>query len=229
MQKVLIIAEQSVHTDHLSLELHEEGYEVTTVHSGKAGLQKLWSVPDWDIILLEKWLPEMSGIEMLRKIRLYNEVTPIVFLSDITSVSDCVSALDLGANEYLSKPFATEELLARMRNLLRFSRKLQSSDFNFTLQARDLDMNVKTRVVSRADRKMELTPTEFNLLRYFMEHPNEVLTREQIIAEVWGYDFLGNTNVVDVYIRYLRQKIDKGFQDKFIQTIRGIGYKFKVN
>jgi DNA-binding response OmpR family regulator len=137
--------------------------------------------------------------------------------------------LEQGANDYVTKPFAIEELLARIRNLLRYKSLLTEPEIEHKVSINDLIMDLKSREVLREGIPIALTPTEFELLRYLIDHKNEVRSREQIITEVWGYDFVGDTNVVDVYIRYLRQKIDKSFSRKLIETIRGVGYMIKEN
>ncbi|MNI35717.1 Response regulator MprA [compost metagenome] len=155
--------------------------------------------------------------------------TPIILLTARDAVPDRVSGLDQGANDYVTKPFAIEELLARIRSLLRQQTAQQHPHKEHVVKINDLFMDLKSRRVQRGNMNIELTPTEFDLLRFLIVHKDEVMSREQIIAEVWGYDFVGDTNVVDVYIRYLRQKIDKGFDFKLIQTIRGVGYMIKEN
>ncbi|GFZ80774.1 putative transcriptional regulatory protein YkoG [Paenibacillus marchantiophytorum] len=209
----------------LQLELEHEGYEVHTRSDGRSGLTAALNESDWELILLDVMLPELSGLEVLRRIRQVNPTLPIILLTARDAVPDRVSGLDQGANDYVTKPFATIELLARIRSLLR-QRSLQDQppEQPHLLKVDDLTMDLKSRAVAREGVPIELTPTEFDLLRFLIQHQDEVMTREQIISEVWGYDFVGDTNVVDVYIRYLRQKVDKSFSSKLIQTIRGVGY-----
>ncbi len=177
--------------------------------------------------MLDIMLPELSGLEVLRRLRQNNPTVPVILLTARDAVPDRVSGLDQGANDYVTKPFAIEELLARIRNLLRITEQQNQPENEQTLHVDDLDMNLKSREVRRNGQWVELTPKEFDLLQYLMEHKGEVRTREDIISDVWGYDFVGDTNIVDVYIRYLRQKIEKGFKGKLIHTIRGIGYLLK--
>lgn len=230
MSRILLIEDEERIARVLKLELEHEGYEVHTRPDGRSGLETALSEPEWDLILLDVMLPELSGLEVLRRIRQVNAMLPIILLTARDAVSDRVSGLDQGANDYVTKPFATVELLARIRSLLR-QRSLQEqpAEQPTLLKVDDLTMDLKSRAVVRSGASIELTPTEFELLRFLIQHQDEVMTREQIISEVWGYDFVGDTNVVDVYIRYLRQKVDKPFSSKLIQTIRGIGYLLKVD
>jgi DNA-binding response OmpR family regulator len=179
--------------------------------------------------LLDIMLPELSGIEVLRRIRQADTLIPIILLTARDTVPARVSGLDQGANDYVTKPFAIEELLARIRNLLRQKSLFDHPQMEHLLKIDDLVMDLKSREVRRADKTIELTQTEFELLRFLIDHKDEVKSREEIITQVWGYEFVGDTNVVDVYIRYLRQKIDKGFPRKLIRTIRGIGYMVKMS
>ena len=230
MSRILLIEDEDRIARVLKLELEHEGYEVHTKSDGRAGLDAALSVTEWDLILLDVMLPELNGLEVLRRVRQVNAALPIILLTARDAVLDRVSGLDQGANDYVTKPFATVELLARVRSLLR-QRNLQDqpADQPHLLKIDDLTMDLKSRSVVREGTTIELTPTEFELLRFLIQHQDEVMTREQIISEVWGYDFVGDTNVVDVYIRYLRQKVDKPFSSKLIQTIRGIGYLIKVD
>lgn len=230
MSRILLIEDEERIARVLKLELEHEGYEVHTKSDGRAGLDAALSGTEWDLILLDVMLPELNGLEVLRRVRQVNATLPIILLTARDAVLDRVSGLDQGANDYVTKPFATVELLARVRSLLR-QRNLQEqpAEQPHLLKIDDLTMDLKSRSVVREGTTIELTPTEFELLRFLIQHQDEVMTREQIISEVWGYDFVGDTNVVDVYIRYLRQKVDKPFSSKLIQTIRGIGYLIKVD
>jgi len=227
MSRILLIEDEDRIARVLQLELEHEGYQVHIETDGRSGLHAALTEADWALVLLDIMLPEMSGLEVLRRIRQVDALLPIILLTARDAVPDRVSGLDQGANDYVTKPFAIEELLARVRRLLR-ERDLQEqpADSN-NLKIDDLTMDLKSRAVVREGKPIELTPTEFDLLRFLIQHQDEVMSREQIISEVWGYDFVGDTNVVDVYIRYLRQKIDKPFSCKLIQTIRGVGYMLK--
>lgn len=228
MSRILLIEDEERIARVLQLELEYEGYEVHTRADGLSGLDAALNETNWELILLDVMLPELSGLEVLRRIRQVNTTLPIILLTARDAVPDKVSGLDQGANDYVTKPFATIELLARIRSLLRYKNlQEQPTEQPLLLKVDDLSMDLKSRAVTREGTAIELTPTEFDLLRFLIQHQDEVMTREQIISEVWGYDFVGDTNVVDVYIRYLRQKVDKPFSSKLIQTIRGIGYLLK--
>src|SRR5699024_9269819 len=179
----------------------------------------------WDLVLLDIMIPELSGLEVLRRLRRTDQETPVILLTARDQVHDKVSGLDLGANDYVTKPFQIEELLARVRAHLR----TPTSNHQQTekLQVGELSVDLQTRQVKRLETDIQLTPREFDLLTYLMKNKNIVLTREQIMEQVWGYDYMGDTNVVDVYIRYLRQKVDKNFTLPYIETVRGVGYTIK--
>jgi DNA-binding response OmpR family regulator len=166
-------------------------------------------------------LPKMNGLDMLREIRNRRVKAPVLLLTARDGVDDRVRGLDVGADDYLVKPFAFPELLARIRALLRRP-PLQSGNL---LRMSDLEMDLTQREVRRAGRRIELSPREFSLLELLLRHPNQVLTRTQIVEHVWNFDFFADTNVVDVYIGYLRRKIDRGFASPLIQTVRGVGYR----
>lgn len=219
--EILLIEDEAKIARVLQLEFLHEGYKVRLAEDGRKGLD-LALAESWDLLVLDIMLPELNGIEVLRRVRQVNPTVPIILLTARDSIPDKVSGLDLGANDYVTKPFAIEELLARIRNVLRFSH--QQTDQSDILRIADMTIDLKARKVTRSKRLIELTPREFDLLCFLGRHKDTVLTREHIISEVWGYDFVGDTNVVDVYIRYLRQKVDNGFETKLIQTSRGIGY-----
>ncbi|GMX62031.1 two-component system response regulator YkoG [Paenibacillus elgii] len=221
-QSILVIEDEEHIARVLMLELEHEGYEVETAHDGREGARLATSKP-WSLILLDVMLPEWNGLEVLRRIRQVNTEVPVILLTARDATPDIVSGFDQGANDYITKPFVIEELLARVRNLIGLTNRHKPE--TDTLSAADLTVDLKARKVTRADNLIELTPKEFDLLQYLIQHKGHVLTREQIISDVWGYDFVGDTNIVDVYIRYLRQKIDKGYQPKLIKTARGVGYE----
>lgn len=222
--EILIVEDEQKLSRVLQLELEYENYRTGIASTGKDAL-RLLEEKDWDLVLLDIMLPELSGFEVLRRIRRTDKVTPIILLTARDKVHDKVSGLDLGANDYVTKPFQIEELLARVRVHLR--QRTTSAIKDEQLSIGDLKVNVNARQVTRADQEIDLTPREFDLLVCLLKNKNIVLTREQLIEQVWGYDYLGDTNVVDVYIRYLRQKIDKGFKTAIIQTVRGVGYTIK--
>ena len=216
---ILIIEDDEDIAGFIELELIHEGYQVTIVSNGRQGLEMALTQP-WNLILLDIMLPGMSGLEVCRRIRAISQV-PIIMLTAKGEISDRVAGIDYGAEDYLVKPFAIEELLARIRGLLR--RMAFSSSGNI-IEVNDLKMNLDTREVTIANQPLNFTVREFELLRYLLENKNHVLTRETLLRGVWGYDFSGETNVVDVYIRYLRTKLDEKSSPPYIQTVRGVGY-----
>lgn len=228
MRESILVAEDEAKIARiLEIELEFEGYRVTKAMDGFQAME-LYRTESWDLIILDIMLPGFSGIEILRRIRSKDKQTPILLLTAKSSVEDKVSGLDLGANDYITKPFQIEELLARIRAALRVKTAAdQETPAIDCLELSDLKLNEKTREVSRGNQFIELTPREFSLLVYLMTNKRQVLNREQILEAVWGYDFLGDTNVVDVYIRYLRRKIDLPELPSLIHTIRGVGYVLK--
>ncbi|MCC2683277.1 MAG: PhoB family transcriptional regulator [Paenibacillaceae bacterium] len=228
-ERILIVEDETRIARILSIELSHEGYVVDTADNGRDGLDKATN-GEWDLILLDIMLPELNGIEVLRRIKAAALATPVIFISARDTTPDIVSGLDLGASDYITKPFEIEEVLARIRVCLRdYAAKNQTAEpaDSDELRLATLSLSTKSREVSRDERSIDLTPKEFDLLVYLLQHPGEVLTREQIMQHVWGYDFVGDTNTVDVYIRYLRRKIDYGFKPQLIQTVRGVGYCIK--
>lgn len=223
--KILVVEDEKKIARVLSLELEYEGYEVTVKETGMDGLQAL-EEDSFDLVLLDVMLPELSGLEVLRRVRKTNTATPIILITARGSVPDKVSGLDLGANDYITKPFDIEELLARIRAQLRLNIHAQEEK-ETELSIADLTVNEKTREIQRAGQMLELTPREYDLLVYLLNHQQQVLTRDQLLTAVWGFDYFGDTNVVDVYIRYLRKKIDYPFEKQLIHTVRGVGYVMK--
>jgi DNA-binding response OmpR family regulator len=231
---ILVIEDEDKIARVLQLELEHEGYSVQCAKNGREGLEAALT-GHWDLVLLDIMLPELNGLEVLRRIRQQGSQVAIILLTARDTIPDRVSGLDQGANDYITKPFAIEELLARIRNLLRMATTIQAqaTDVGISpaspsqtdeVQMDGLYMNLRTRQVRRDSQPIELTTKEFDLLYYLSSRPGEVMSREQILSQVWGYEFIGDTNVVDVYIRYLRQKIDQGFPCKLIHTLRGVGY-----
>lgn len=228
MPRILIVEDEHKISRLLQIELEAEGYDVTQAYNG-AQAWDMYQEGQWDLVLLDVMLPEMSGIEILRRIRSVDPGTMVILLTARDSVEDKVAGLDLGANDYVTKPFQIEELLARIRASLRLREQQNlatASDpqADGWMQAADLRLNESTREVERAGQLVELTPREFDLLAYLLTNKRQVLNRDQILAAVWGYDYYGDTNVVDVYIRYVRKKIDQGHEHELIQTVRGVGY-----
>ncbi|ETT60570.1 MULTISPECIES: response regulator transcription factor [Paenibacillus] len=227
MTELILVVEDEVRIARLlQIELECEGYRVSIAGSGHQGLE-MYQEQQPDLLLLDVMLPGFSGIELLRRIRAGDPDTPVLLLTAKSSVEDKVSGLDLGANDYITKPFQIEELLARVRAALRLASGRRREEAVNLLMAEDLELNETTREVKRAGRSIELTPREFDLLVYLLKNKRQVLNREQIMAAVWGYDYYGDTNIVDVYIRYVRKKITLDHQPELIHTVRGVGYVLK--
>jgi DNA-binding response OmpR family regulator len=219
--KILIIEDEAKIARFLSLELAHEGYEVESRGDGREGLD-LALAQTFDLIVLDIMLPGLSGMEVLRRLRAVKS-TPVLVLTARDGVTDKVMGLDLGADDYMTKPFAIEELLARLRTILKRAEPSAPGDPDVK-RAGGLAVNTAKRAAEYGGYAVELTRKEFDLLLYLVENKNKVLSRVNILDFVWGYDFYGDTNVVDVYIRYLRSKIDDRFGVKLIQTMRGAGY-----
>ncbi|MEI7024602.1 response regulator transcription factor [Paenibacillus sp. y28] len=228
---ILVIEDEDQIAKILQLELTHEGYEAQVASTGREGLD-LFLSGRWDLVLLDIMLPELNGLEVLRRIRQANRFIPVILLTARDATPDKVSGLDSGANDYITKPFEIEEVLARIRVCLRAKQRnsgipVQEEPGPTVLNVADLRVDLLSRQVLRGGKLIDLTPKEFDLLVHLMEHRNEVLSRETIINQVWGFDFVGDTNVVDVYIRYLRKKIDYPFKVPLIHTYRGVGYSIK--
>ena len=229
--RILVVEDERQIAKILKIELEYEGYDVMVAYDGKTGLQTALS-EKLDLILLDIMLPEMNGIEVLRKIRKENDLLPIILLTARNLTMDKVTGLDQGANDYITKPFEMEELLARVRSSLRqnaiASKTTQPEDAILSFQ--DLTINRETREVTRGETAINLTPKEFDLLVYLLANKNKIVSRENILFHVWGYEYEGETNVIDVFIRHLRKKVEEGFEGPtIIQTVRGIGYTVKEN
>ena len=222
--KVLVVEDESKLARFIELELRHEGYDVVLAEDGRVGIEKFYE-EEPDIILLDLMLPELNGIEVCRRLRKESDV-PIIMLTAKGETMDKIAGLDSGADDYITKPFAIEELFARMRVALRRSANSNDNDGN-VLTLHDLKIDISRRMVYYKDNEVELTKREFELLTYLVKNKNIVISREQILNQVWGYDYIGETNVVDVYVRYLRTKIDDKFGVKLIHTIRGVGYFVK--
>lgn len=218
MSRILIIEDEEKIARFLELELTHEGYGVSKAHDGRTGLEMAES-DTWDLIVLDIMLPELSGLEVLRRLR-KTKATPVILLTARDAVTDKVSGLDMGANDYITKPFAIEELLARIRVLLRSHMPEENTHI---LTGAGISMDTSSHAVSYAGKPVELTNREFVLLKTLLEHKNTAMSRETLLETAWGYDYIGETNVVDVYVRYIRQKTD----DSVIRTLRGVGYMLK--
>ena len=220
---ILLIEDEVKLARFVELELKYEGYKVDVAYDGRDAIEK-FGQKTYDLVLLDLMLPGFNGMEILRRIRKVSQ-TPVIMLTAKGDVSDKVSGLDSGADDYITKPFAIEEVFARMRVALKKS--AQALYDGKPLQIKNLTIDLQKRSVKWDDKEIDLTKTEFELLTYLVQNKNIVLTREQILNQVWGYDYFGETNIVDVYIRYLRTKIDDRFDEKIIYTTRGVGYYAK--
>lgn len=221
-KKILIVEDEQKIARFLELELKYEGYEVIIANNGRDGLEKGKS-EDVDLIILDLMLPGLSGIEVCRRLRVVSEV-PIIMLTAKDDISDKVTGLDIGADDYMTKPFAVEELLARIRVLLKRSKSNKGKTDENSLEIGRLRLYKNNYRVEFDGENIDLTKKEFELLEFMMLNKNIVLTREKILDKVWGYDYFGDTNIIDVYIRYLRSKIDQKYNISFIETVRGVGY-----
>ncbi|MEI4828304.1 response regulator transcription factor [Bacillus sp. FJAT-53711] len=231
MNKRILVVEDEVQIARvLQLELEYEGYEVLVKHDGKSGLEVALQA-NLDLILLDVMLPELSGIEVLRRLRKAGIYVPVILLTARNTTLDKVMGLDQGANDYVTKPFEMEELLARVRSSIRSNTMIidgvSLNKQTSLLSIADLSINMDTRGVTRNGKSISLTPKEYDLLVYLLTNKNKIVTREGILTHVWGYEYEGETNVIDVYIRHLRKKIDEEFSSPLIHTIRGIGYSIR--
>jgi len=220
--RILVVEDEKKVASFIAKGLTEESYAVDVAYDGEEGVFMALE-NDYDLIVLDLMLPKLDGMEILKKIRDSGKDVPVLILTAKDSVEDIVAGLEGGSDDYLTKPFAFAELLARIRALLRRSQEQKIT----TLKAGDLTLNPLTREVKRGDRKIELTSKEYALLEYFMRNVNKVLTRTLISEHVWNYEFDPLTNVVDVYVNYLRKKIDQPSETKLIHTVRGVGYILK--
>jgi two-component system response regulator MprA len=220
MTTILVVDDDRKLLDMLRRTLAYEGYRVLTAADGAQALEKALAEPP-DLVVVDWLMPGLNGIEVVRRLRAADDV-PILMLTARDAVDDRVTGLDSGVDDYLVKPFAPSELLARLRALLRRHADTPSEDRPLAFAGLGLDP--LTRAARRGDRHFTLTPKEFDLLRFFLRHPRQVLTRENILQQVWGYDFNGEDNVLDVYVGYLRNKTEAGGEPRLIQTVRGVGY-----
>ncbi|HEY9739079.1 MAG TPA: response regulator transcription factor [Coleofasciculaceae cyanobacterium] len=216
---ILLIEDEIKLARFIELELNSEGYRITVAHDGMAGLT-LARESSPDLVILDWMLPGLTGVEVCRRLRTTGNKVPVIMLTARDEVQDRVAGLNAGADDYVVKPFSIEELLARVRAHLR----RQQEDDQDVLQFADLSLNRRTREVFRGQRAIELTVKEFDLLEYLLSHPRQVYARDQILEHVWGYDFIGDSNIIEVYIRYLRLKLEENNEKRLIQTVRGVGY-----
>jgi DNA-binding response OmpR family regulator len=221
-QHILLVEDEIKLARFIELELQSEGYRVTVAHDGMSGLS-LVRESEPDLAILDWMMPGLTGLELCRRLRSTGIKIPVILLTAKDEVGDRVTGLDAGADDYLVKPFSIEELLARIRAHLR---RTQETDTDL-LQFEDLSLNRRTREVHRGQRSIDLTAKEFDLLQYLMSHPRQVFTREQILENIWGYDFLGDSNIIEVYVRYLRLKLEQESEKRLIHTARGVGYSLR--
>ncbi|NJL63425.1 MAG: response regulator transcription factor [Methylacidiphilales bacterium] len=221
---ILLVEDEVKLARFVELELTSEGYRVSVANDGMTGLTLAReSTPD--LAILDWMLPGLTGVELCRRLRATGSKIPVILLTAKDEISDRVAGLDAGADDYVVKPFSIEELLARIRaHLRRTEENKQDADI---LQFEDLSLNRRTREIFRDKRAIELTAKEFDLLEYLMGNPRQVFTRDQILEKVWGYDFVGDSNVIEVYIRYLRIKLEENNEKRLIHTIRGVGYALR--
>jgi len=218
--KILVVEDEAGVLGFIKQGLTEAGYVVDVARDGAEGLDYTLAY-EYDVIVLDIMLPKMNGLDVLREMRERRLKTPVLLLTARDGLDDRVRGLDIGADDYLVKPFAFPELLARIRALLRRP-PLQTGNL-FSMG--DLEMDISQREVRRAGKRIDLSPREFALLEMLFRHPNQVLTRTQIIEHVWNFNFFSDTNVVDVYIGYLRRKLDRDFDRPLIHTVRGVGFR----
>jgi DNA-binding response OmpR family regulator len=220
--RVLVVEDDRDIASALALELGHAGYEVRIEHDGPAGLL---AGSEWcpDLVLLDLGLPTLDGVEVCRRLRGLSRM-PILVLTARGAFEDRVRGLDAGADDYVTKPFSLDEVMARVRSTLRRARMREEGE---RLETGGLVLDARARTVTREGRPVDLTPREFDLLEFFMRHPGQALERSRILSEVWGYEFLGGSNVIDVYVRCLRHKLESAGEGRLIQTVRGVGYALR--
>ncbi|HEX2498499.1 MAG: response regulator transcription factor [Actinomycetes bacterium] len=225
--RVLVVDDDQAVRESLRRSLSFNGYDVELATDGLEALDRIAKQRP-DALVLDLMMPRLDGLETCRRLRSAGEDLPILVLTARDAVADRVAGLDAGADDYLPKPFALEELLARLRALLRrWSAEPGAGPSGSTLSYADLTLDPVTREVCRGNRRIDLTRTEFNLLELFLRHPRQVLTRQQILTEVWGYDFPTTANSLEVYIGYLRRKTEAGDEQRLLHTVRGVGYALR--
>ncbi len=220
--RILVIEDEAEIVRFLKLELQHEGYDVGSCMDGRTGLEAALT-DRYDLILLDVMLPELNGLEVLRRLRREKQ-TPVIMVTARDAVMEKVNGLDMGANDYITKPFHIEELLARIRMVLRINAGAAPEASGDILSLGDLSINTTSRQVSRGDEVIELTKTQYELLAYLVRNRDIVLTREQLLDAVWGYSYAGESNIVDVYVRYVRNRIRDTEEPRIIETVRGVGY-----
>jgi two-component system response regulator MprA len=219
-EQILVVEDEARIASLISRTLRLEGYQVEVAANGETALDKALSNPP-DLIVLDVMLPDIDGLEVCRQLRMAGCDEPVLMLTAKDAISDRVAGLDAGADDYLVKPFAFDELLARIRALLR---RASPPEADAPLEFADLVLDPTTRQARRGEREIELTAKEYDVLELFMRHPRQVLTRDIIYDRIWGYDFGGESNIIEVYVRYLRAKLEAGDEARLIHTLRGVGY-----
>ncbi|MBP2653261.1 MAG: two component transcriptional regulator, winged helix family [Firmicutes bacterium] len=223
--RIFIVEDEWKIARFLQIELEHEGFETVIEASGRNALDRVMQ-EKFDLILLDVMIPEMDGIEVCRRIREISEI-PIIMVTAKDDIEDKVKGLDIGADDYITKPFATPELLARIRASLRKHKAGRKELAKSEIGVKNLVLFPNCYEAKVNGQTIELTKKEYDLLEYLVRNKNIVLDRERVLQEVWGYEYLGDTNVVDVYIRYIRSKLDERFGEKYIYTVRGVGYVVK--
>ncbi len=220
--RILVVEDEKKVASFIKRGLEEEEFQVDVAYDGEEGLHLAETNP-YDLVLMDVMLPKMDGLSVIREMRKKEIITPVLCLTAKDAVEDIVSGLDSGSDDYLTKPFAFAELLARVRSLLRRGQKDRGADIHFA----DLRLDPVAHKVWRGDKEIELTAKEYALMEYFMRNPNQILTRTMIAEHVWDYTFDSFTNIIDVYVNYLRKKVDRDYDKKLIHTVRGVGYVLK--
>lgn len=225
MTKIFIVEDEHRIARFLQMELEHEGFSTASESNGRRAYERILQ-EDCDLILLDIMLPDMDGLTICKKVREVSNV-PIIMLTAKDEISDKVTGLDIGADDYITKPFAIQELLARIRAALRKQNNMQTDQEPTIFKFKNITVFLDRHEVKIDGKMVELTKKEYDLLIYLLKNHDHVLSREQMLQSIWGYEYMGDTNVVDVYIRYLRAKIDDQFNQKYIHTVRGIGYVIK--
>jgi two-component system, OmpR family, response regulator MprA len=230
-QRVLLVDDEPAVREAIRAGLEFEGFQVAMAADGHQAMEQI-AKEQPDVVLLDVMMPRMDGLTVLRRLRASDPALPVLLLTARDTVGDRVTGLDLGADDYLTKPFDLDELLARLRSLLRrgalIAQAAAPEPAQEVLAYADLRMDMLTREVVRGRRPIELTRTEFNLLEMFMRHPRQVLSREQLLSTIWGFDFGPSSNSLDVYIMYLRRKTEAGDESRLLHTVRGVGYVLRA-
>ncbi len=220
LEKIIIVEDEADIARILERRLAYEGYHVEVFYEGEPALERIYDDPP-ALVLLDLTLPDIDGLIITKELRAADVQVPTLMLTARDAIPDRITGLDVGADDYMTKPFNTDELMAHVRALLRRSAPEESQDaYKFA----DLILNPASRLASRGERVINLTAKEYDLLEFFMRHPNQVLTRDQIFDQIWGYDFGGESNIIEVYIRYLRSKLEADGEARLIDTVRGVGY-----